>query len=427
MSGRFYQENDWLPSPRPRFPRPLWLLLVSLVSGAGGLYYALHWQPLAPAGGRVYASRSPSLDPSPPLLEQWTSTFPSRRFLTLLLLGVDEDKVMARSDTMMLLLLDLQRRRMAVVSIPRDTKVELPGYGTQKINAAHAFGGVPLARQAVESLLGCRVDYYVKTNVAGFVELVDLLGGVRLQVEKRMRYVDRSQGLFIRLDPGEQWLDGQKAMQYVRFRHDLEGDLGRIRRQQKFLRALVRQALQPENWSRLPRLLEHLPKAVETDLNLLQMKALLGFLREVNLEETPALQLPGTPQVQGLCYWVVEPTQAALFFQRVLESLQEEPSETRLLVCLPAQRDAWGQEACRRLEAEGFRVTECRTDPDLPTDGATTIVDLGHHYYLAQRLRRLLGAGEIQRKDSWLGKQTGVDLAVMIGSDVAWASKEQGG
>ncbi|MDH7571851.1 MAG: LCP family protein, partial [Armatimonadota bacterium] len=188
--------------------------------------------------------------------------FEGKRRVFLLVLGVDEKNRLfksdrRRSDTMILACLDFEAKRVAALSLPRDTRVQLPGHQDfDKLNAAHAYGGVPLAQRAVADLVGIPPDRYVKTDVNGFRAIVDLIGPIEIEVEKPMHYDDNWGNLHIHLQPGLQRLNGEQALGYVRFRKDSAGDLGRMQRQQKFLRAVVKQMLTPAALVRLPKILE---------------------------------------------------------------------------------------------------------------------------------------------------------------------------
>lgn len=184
----------------------------------------------------------------------------------VLVLGVDErPDDPGRSDT--LFVVRIGDGQVRVLSIPRDTLVRIEGHGEGKVNSAYTYGGPELAKQTVAGLLKLPIDHYVKVNLAGFRQMVDLIGGVPYDVERPMRYEDPYDGLVIDLKPGPQLLDGRKAEQYVRFRHDEIGDdLGRIHRQQAFLKAAARHALRPANLPRLPQLLYTASQQVETDL-----------------------------------------------------------------------------------------------------------------------------------------------------------------
>ncbi len=185
----------------------------------------------------------------------------------ILVLGVDErSHDTGRSDTMMLVHVT-PGGPVRMLAIPRDTLVSIDGYGEGKANSAYTYGGPELAKASVSRLLGLPVDHYVKVNLAGFRQLVDLMGGVTVDVPKPMHYEDPYDHLKIDLKPGRQLLDGEKAEQFVRFRHDEIGDdVSRIHRQQEFLKAAAEQVLSPGNLARLPKLIYTAAGFVDTDL-----------------------------------------------------------------------------------------------------------------------------------------------------------------
>lgn len=185
----------------------------------------------------------------------------------ILVLGVDERQHdTGRSDSMMLVRV-APGAPVRVLAIPRDTLVKIDGHGEGKANSAYTYGGPELAKRSVSRLLGLPVDYYVKVDMAGFRDLVDLMGGVTVEVPKFMHYEDPFDGLKIHLSPGTQVLDGAKAEQFVRFRYDEVGDdVGRIARQHEFLKAAASQLLAPANLPRLPKLIYSASGYVDTDL-----------------------------------------------------------------------------------------------------------------------------------------------------------------
>ncbi|HWI63217.1 MAG TPA: LCP family protein [Symbiobacteriaceae bacterium] len=189
------------------------------------------------------------------------------RAVQVLILGVDERDQVDGSRTDTMLLARIADGQVRLLSIPRDTLVKIEGHDDSKINSAYTYGGADLAKEVTGELLGLPVDYYVKVNLAGFRDLVDLMGGVEYNVPKAMHYVDPTDGTYIDLKPGLQVLNGDKAEQLVRFRHDAIGDdMGRIARQQEFLQAAVSQALTPSRLLKLPQLLYTARSYVETDV-----------------------------------------------------------------------------------------------------------------------------------------------------------------
>ena len=193
--------------------------------------------------------------------------------INVLLLGIDDGDSDAaadepkRTDAILVASFDPVHNEVALLSIPRDTKVVLPGHSSfDKVNAAYAYGGVMMAKQTIANLLRIPVHYYVLLNWQGFIKVVDLLGGVDLYVEKDMKYDDPYANLHIDIKQGYQHLDGQRSGEYVRFRHDELGDIGRVQRQQRFLKALILQLFSLENIPKIPQLLATMNQYVETDM-----------------------------------------------------------------------------------------------------------------------------------------------------------------
>ena len=199
---------------------------------------------------------------------------------TIMLMGVDERKDdVGRSDTLMVL--QLSKDKASLLTIPRDTLVYIDRHGYQKINAAYAHGGAKLARKTVEEFLGIDIDRYVMINKARFAEVIDAMGGVDIYVERDMHYEDPwddDGGLYIDLKQGLQHLDGKTAIEFVRFR-DAEGDVGRVRRQQAFMKACADRLSEPSMLIKIPELLSVAVGAVDTDLTSTEMLAAAGSLK----------------------------------------------------------------------------------------------------------------------------------------------------
>lgn len=219
---------------------------------------------------------------------------------------IDQEAFNGRSDTIIVANLDPYRNALSVISIPRDTEVSIPHYGTQKINSANAFGGPQLAMQTVSDFLQLPIDHYVVLNVHGLVELVNELGGITVEIPKRMKYMDWTAKLKIDLTPGFHTLTGNQAMGFVRFRHDALGDIGRVQRQEIFLRAVLDKACQPSSWTHIPRLIEIAQKYILTDMNVGDMMNVVAFVRSVPKQNQFLAMMPGTFSSNG--DWLVEPS-----------------------------------------------------------------------------------------------------------------------
>ena len=210
-----------------------------------------------------------------------------------------------RSDTLFVVMLDKSKKNAALLSVPRDTRVKIKGHGWDKINAAFAYGGQKLTRETVQDFLGIKLNNYVVVDFQGFKGLVDAVGGVDINVEKRMYYYDPYDGFEIDLRPGMQHMDGKTAMQYVRYR-DEEGDIGRIRRQQKFLMALYKHIASKNIIAKIPGISKQIMSMVKTDLSLKEMVELGNVMRDmVEKEGLKMSMVPGEPEyIDGISYWI---------------------------------------------------------------------------------------------------------------------------
>lgn len=227
-----------------------------------------------------------------------------KRF-NILVMGVDQRPGdSGRSDTMVVVSVG-EGGQPTIISIPRDTRVNIPGHGLDKVNHAYAYGGAELSTKVVSELLGIPLDGYATLNLNVFERTIDLLGGVPVEVEKRMIYVDPEQALTIDLQPGLQRLDGDKAMQYVRYRSDGLGDLGRIERQQKFLQALAKEAMTPRNVVRLPVLAKEVFSSVETNLSLSEALKVLTMGIKSYSNGIKGAAVPGhADYIDGISYYL---------------------------------------------------------------------------------------------------------------------------
>ena len=226
----------------------------------------------------------------------------------ILIMGVDKRKDdVGRSDTMMIATIDPRLDQATLLSIPRDTRVRIYGRGYDKINAAFSYGGVDLAAETVEDFLGIDIDHYVLINTNSFIKIIDAIGGVDIDVEKRMFYEDPwddDGGLVIDLYPGEQHMDGKTAVTYVRYR-DSEGDIGRVKRQQAFMAACMDKVTSPEIVPRIPKIAREVIDAIETDMSLRQLLELAGSLKAAQKNGLETDMVPGYPlYIEEISYWI---------------------------------------------------------------------------------------------------------------------------
>ncbi|MDQ3809094.1 MAG: LCP family protein, partial [Chloroflexota bacterium] len=177
---------------------------------------------------------------------------------------------LGRTDTLLLLIADRATPRVAMVSLPRDLWVRIPGYGEERINAALQLGGSQAAKQTVSNVLGQRVDRYLLIGLHGVRDVVDAVGGVDITVPQAIHddaYPTDNYGVItVDIPAGRQHMDGETALRYARTRHQ-DNDFGRIARQQQVIAGVRLAMLNPVNWPRLPAVAVALQQAVETDLS----------------------------------------------------------------------------------------------------------------------------------------------------------------
>lgn len=216
--------------------------------------------------------------------------------VNLLVLGLDhiEGASARRSDTMMVVSIDPENNKASLLSVPRDLYLKYPDGEFRRINAAYAIDGPKLATEMVSDFLGVPLDFHLVVDYQGFKEIVDLMGGVQLTVEERLQYTDEAAGLNIDIEPGQQTLDGQEAMGYVRYRAG-QSDLQRISRQQKFLKALLQGGVQMEGWSQVKSLIDTGRKYTKTNLSLMDMYDLGRTVQKLGMEDFNMKTLSGEP------------------------------------------------------------------------------------------------------------------------------------
>lgn len=232
----------------------------------------------------------------------------------ILLLGVDSngegtDKWEGtRTDTIILMNVDPGEHSINAISIPRDSKVYIDDHGINKINSAHAFGGIKLCKKTIEDTLGVRVDKYIMVHDDAVKDVVDALGGVPIYVEKRMNYDDYAGKLHIHLNKGMNVLNGTQAVGYLRFRHDGLGDIGRTQRQQWFLKGLIDTLKTPQALSKLPELLNVAREDIKTDMSVYELSQLANAARGLSDGGIQIATLPGAPNKNGyISYWILDP------------------------------------------------------------------------------------------------------------------------
>lgn len=209
----------------------------------------------------------------------------------VLVLGTD--RVADNTDVMFIL--QVKDGSTQLTQVPRDTFVESEHLGVIKANALYAFGGIDSTKQELGRLLDRPVERHLRVNLRAVERLAEALGGIEVDVPKRMYYIDNAQGLYIDLYPGPQLLRGENLEGFLRYRNDELGDLGRMERQKLVLSEVFRKLIQPSGFSRVPELMQIAGDDIQTDLSLIEMGQLVSAMAS-----TPRLT---SAQVPGRLFW----------------------------------------------------------------------------------------------------------------------------
>jgi polyisoprenyl-teichoic acid--peptidoglycan teichoic acid transferase len=276
---------------------------------AGKHYFRIRWH-----NTTIPEQNAPGLSDR---IDRWID--PSEN-LNVLFIGIDRGSVpgeegYTRSDVMMLASVNVQKKKAVLVSFPRDTRVTIPGYGTEKINAAHAFKGPAGAIDAVEEISGLDIHDYAEVDFDAFENIVDAIGGVTLHLDHPI--LDPKVGA---LPKGDVFLNGRDALILVRSRDLPRGDLDRIDNQKKFLKAVMEKALSVRDLPSLLRILDAAVKYLETTLEPDLIFTLAEALHDMRVEDVEFVTLPGDEPVPAAgqpWYYVYDTAEAARLFENV--------------------------------------------------------------------------------------------------------------
>jgi LCP family protein required for cell wall assembly len=273
------------------------IVLLAISAGAAGAFLRL--QPL--------------ISSSKEELKQNIDVNESLGTVNILIAGLDSTDGTERSDSLAIAVIDIDSKKVKIMSIPRDSRVRIPKRGWDKINHAYSYGGINLLKETTVNLLGLPINYYMVLNFKTFPAIIDLLGGVTIDVEKRLVYNDYSGKLFIDIPKGIRTLDGKTALEYVRFRNDSLSDLGRIGRQQKFAKEVFKKLQSPSILPKLPELVAETTKMINTDMSPIQAIQLASYLKDIQENDLKLFMMPGKASYVGaLSYWIPDISAASV-------------------------------------------------------------------------------------------------------------------
>lgn len=413
-----------------------------------GLFFLVFTAAISAAIGAITALLAPV---EPPVISRvldatgfnYTSSNSGYRLsrpVNILILGIDRVPEAAanspkifegRSDTILLLHLDPRDKSISLLSVPRDTKVEVPGISFSKISEANARGGAALAARLVSSMLNnTRIERYVRVSSSAFRELVDLLGGVEVFVPRAMSYTDTAQKLKINLAQGWQTLNGEQAEQFARFRNDGLGDIGRIQRQQSLIQAIRNRLASPSVFVRLPQIVRLMQKYVDTNLNYEEILTLANFGLQLERDTFKMVMLPGSSSSeQGdlRSYWILDAVGVDRIMTQYLNlgvpdfeqgrirnpSESVSPKNLKIAVQNASSKPTTAKTVAEFLRKQGFFNVSVVQDSPQKQRQSQIIVQQGD-LEAANLLQKALGSGKIEASSTG---EINSDLTLRVGED----------
>ncbi len=354
-----------------------------------------------------------------------------KRPVNVLVMGIDrvagaklgsEEMFSGNSDSILLLHIDPKQSGMSLLSIPRDTQVEIPNLGLTKINQANPSGGPALLNQVIsDNFAGVPIDRYVRFSTDAFRELINQVGGVEVTVPTDMVYEDNTQKLSINLKQGRQLLDGNKAEQFARFRNDALGDIGRIQRQQVLLKALREKFSSPFVIARMPGIIQAMQPYIDTNLTLEEISALFNYGVGVDQKAIKMVLLPGRfsgdKEFQS-SYWIMEPDARDRIMKEYFNVGAGQADGTtaplRIIIQNASNNPNAAQTIAMQLGKAGYEnvsVSDDRSEQQTQTQ----IIVQGGQNQAAESIQHIIGIGIVE--SSSIGELES-DITLRIGNDM---------
>lgn len=348
--------------------------------------------------------------------------------INLLLIGCDETENSKRADVLMFVSFHPRQRLADILSIPRDSRVRVPKYKLLRINEFFAYGfkkggieeGIALTQEVIQTLLNLDMPYYIQLDFNDLISIVDALGGVTIDIAEKMDYDDKWGNLHIHFKPGRQTLNGQQCLEYLRFRKDIQGDIGRMQRNRNFLKAVAVKVKSPSVVFRMPQLMWTGYKALHTNLSFYDLITLAFELRKLNAQGFRQQQLPGKPiSVRGAWVWEIDKVR----LEKVTQLLREDPVSTDAAVGA-IRVEIWNGTRNREAVEEVTKYLR-QKGVDVLTWGYfertlahTKIIDRTGNVDMAHYLGKILHCDEIETS---LGDSSLTQAVIIIGED--WRQK----
>lgn len=353
----------------------------------------------------------------------------------VLVMGIDADDVIngggnsARSDTLFLVTFDPLTKESSVLFLPRDTRVDIPGRNEpEKLAHAHAYGGPERVIETVTNFLDVPIHYYARVDFSAFVGVIDVLGGVTLDVEEYMYYEDPTQNLYIDIPPGIHEMDGETALKFVRYRNG--SDIDRIGRQKDFLRALFDEMLQIQTVTKIPALASKVTNHVDTNMPPARIISLSQFASSMSGDDLTIDLLPGRAgYLNGISYWFTDQEEIEELIEALVLGIRRPENEgISVAVYNGGGIPGAASDVARRLERLGYFIAEIGDAEDLGDDrySQTRVeicpeTDPFHGKHMVRVLNVIMSEGESAElytiREGTIGVDGPVMLAIYVGED----------
>lgn len=401
------------------------VILAAVFGGAAWAYYTYH---------DIEKSLQSGAGSNEKTQQALTEAKPQEPF-TILLMGSDvrPGEEAARADTIIVAKVDPEQKKVWMLSIPRDTRAEVPGHGVSKINKANFYGGADggpaLMIETVENFLGIKINHYMEIDFTGFQQAVDALGGVWIDVDvaiddwRAASHTDDKSAR--RIDPGYQLLDGARALTYVRSRDFPDADFTRMRHQQVFFKALADQSARIENLPKLPAVARSIAGYMSTSMSVGDMLAVIQAMKGIGGADVQTATIMG--EWRSPYVWTDEAEKARLvaafeagrsFDETATPAAELVPAEITITIRNGAGLSGVAAECAGILKSAGYPVGDVGNANQFVYD-KTLVVYNGEDKGAAERVAADLPYADIVQSRGMYSFTT--RILVVVGKD--WAEK----
>ncbi|HAM38774.1 MAG: hypothetical protein A2474_03640 [Elusimicrobia bacterium RIFOXYC2_FULL_34_12] len=343
-----------------------------------------------------------------------------------ILIGTDSVETAVHSDTIIFFSYNPKQRFLDIISIPRDTKISIDGIAIRKINQLYAYthkktknhnAAADSVRNELQDILGLDIPYYAQVDYDGFRSLINILGGIKMRIDQRMDYDDNWGNLHIHFSTGIHHLNGQKALEYVRYRTGDRADLDRVLRQQSFMREVVNKLKEPKVVLGFPKIVKTFYNNIHTNISVWDMLSIIYEFKNFNISNIRLQSIAGKPS-RGL--WIPDFHAIQRTVELVLNghvtNLERFSSYSNIVVEIfnASGKSGLAGKIRRKLIKNHFDVIKIGTYDNNSKYEKTLVIDRMGQLDKAREIANEIGAKEVITK---IDESRGVDVTIILGRD----------